>query len=130
MEPSGEKQEASLEKILLDKFRSFNLDKEVYTVAEKLREHAIEEIKNSGDMCGEKQELMRSIKIRPGRRSNEYLVVSEGDYGKDLEFGTRNSLESPWFIPAFVTLAGSIHNCLQGALKRAFQRARRHHIRR
>ena len=130
MKTSRESPIDSLQNDLVKKFEHISFDHELRLIAEKLRELAKQELKSNGIMCEEKQNLIDSIEVVPGARKDEYLVVSLGDYGKDLEFGTRNSLEKPWFIPAFVTVAGSIDKCLQGALKRALLKARRLHIRR
>lgn len=124
---SAESPGESLEKVLLKTFSHISFDKETRMIAENLRAQAIAEIEGGGEMCKEKQDLIDLIHVERGARKDEYLVVVQGDYGKDLEYGTRNSLESPWFIPAFVTVAGSIGNCLHGALKRALLKARRHH---
>ncbi len=130
MKTSPESLKSSLENNFVEKFERISFDREMRLIAEQLRDQARQELKYDGFMCENKQRLMDSIKVVPGSKKDEYLVISEGDYGKDLEFGTRNSLEKPWFTPAFVTVTRSIGNCLQGALKRALQKARRLHIRR
>jgi len=127
---SRESSAESFENDLMNRFGNISFDHEVRQIAEQLRDQARQNIKDDGDICDKKQQLIRSVKVVPGARKGEYLVVSEGEYGKDLEFGTRNSLEKPWFTPAFVTVAGSIHKCLHGALKRALQKTRRLPVRR
>ena len=116
MESSKITSRDSLENVLAEKFGHFSLDQEIRAIAEHLRDEAISEIRNGGDMCEKKQKLIGSIEVVSGARSGEYFVVSKEEYGKNLEYGTRNSLESPWFIPAFVKVSGSIGTCLQGAL--------------
>ncbi len=130
MKASRESSVDSFENDLVKKFEHISFDHEMALIAEQLRDQAKQELKDAGGMCDEKQGLIDSIKVVRGTKKDEYLVVSSGDYGKDLEFGTRNSLEKPWFTPAFVTVRGSIGNCLQGALKRALLKARRLHTRR
>ena len=122
---NGDDSIESLEKTLLQRIKHFSLDHEIREIAGQIREQAIAELNELGDKCEEKQQITKSIKIIPGQNQDEYLIVSEGNYGRNLEYGTRNSLESPWFTPAFVTVAGSIGNCLHGALKRALLKARR-----
>lgn len=128
MTKAGESPKASLETTLLKKVEHFSFNEEMRFIAERLRDEAIAEIESGIGNCLAKQDVVRSLKVVKGQRQGEYLVVSEGDYGRNLEFGTKNSLESPWFIPAFVKVSGSIHNCLHGALKRALLKARRHHV--
>ncbi|MCP4934298.1 MAG: hypothetical protein GY927_08865 [bacterium] len=129
MKTSRELSPDSFENDLVKQFEHISFDHELRLIAERLRELAKQELKDGGDICLRKQKLVDSIRVVSGARKDQYLVVSSRDYGKDLEFGARNSLEKPWFIPAFVTVAGSIDKCLQGALKRALLKARRLHIR-
>ncbi len=108
-------------------FGQLSFNHEIRQIAEQLRDQARQELMGDGDICDKKQKLISSIQVIKGSQEGEYLVVSAGDYGKDLEYGTRNSLEKPWFTPAFVTVSVSIDKCLQGALKRALQKTRRLH---
>ena len=124
-ESNGDSSPEGFEKALNDKFSHFSINDEIRQIAERVRREAIVELRLAGEKCDEKQSIINSIEVVKGTRADEYLVVSEGNYGKDLEFGTTKSLQSPWFAPAFVTVAGSIHKCLQGALKRALQKIRR-----
>ena len=118
----------ALETALLQKSSDFYFDKEIRALAERLKQETIAQLSHSGDMCEEKQKLMDSIEVVPGRRKGEYLVVSQGEYGRNLEFGTRNSPESPWFTPSFVTLAGLIEPVSKRCFTLALKKARRLHI--
>ena len=130
MKKTTESAKDSFANEFVKKFERISFDREIRQIAEQLRDQAKYELKGNGEICNEKQDLIDSIEVVPGAKKDEYLVVSSGDYGRNLEFGTRKSFEKPWFIPAFVTVAGSIDNCLHGVLKRALQKARRLHIRR
>ncbi len=82
----------SFENDLVKKFEHISFDREILLIADQLSELAKQELERNGDICDEKQKLIDSIKVVQGTPKDEYLVVSSGDYGKDLEFGTRNSL--------------------------------------
>ncbi|MCF6199472.1 MAG: hypothetical protein L3J67_08760 [Hyphomicrobiaceae bacterium] len=113
------------EQALLKRIEQINIEPEMRAIAEHLREQAISEIEHMDDKCVDKQKLISSLKVLKSARSGEYLVVSEGDYGANIEFGTKNSTETPFLLPSFNKLGGLIHKCLQGALNRAALKARR-----
>lgn len=118
---------APLDRQLLAFADRLSLDREMRAVAERIRDEAINDLTAAGANCADKQALARSLEVLPGTRAGEYLVVSSGDYGRKLEFGTKNSPEWPWLIPALVKVKGSIHNCLQQALSKAVARTGRLH---
>ncbi len=120
----------SFQKALLQRAENFSIDAKMREIAEAIRKEAMDELCDKTQNIREKQEVADNIQIVPGVRRGQYLVVGQGNYGKDLEFGTRNSPESPWFIPALDKVKGSIGTCLQGALQDALAKARRLHIRR
>ncbi len=114
-----------LEQALLRKINQIDFEPEIRAIAERLRAEAIREIEQMDDKCVDKQRLISSLKVIKGARYGEYLVVSEGDYGANIEFGTRKSTEMPFLLPSLAKLGGLIHKCLQGALNRATLKARR-----
>lgn len=113
------------EKDLLRRFAHLSIDDDIRKIGENVRQQAILEIQNTDIDEDQKRKIIRSISLVAGAREGEYLVVAKGDCGRNVEFGTVKSFESPWFNPAFVTVAGSIHKCLHGALSRALVKARR-----
>ena len=113
------------EQALLQKINKIDFEPEIRAIAERLRTEAISEIEQMDSKCVDKQRLISSLKVVKGTRYGEYLVVSEGDYGANIEFGTKNSTETPFLLPSFNKLGGLIHKCLQGALNRAALKARR-----
>ena len=124
-ESSNKSSIEGLEQALLKKIDQINIEPEIRAIAERLRALAIAEIEQIDGKCIDKQRLISSLEVMRGARSGEYLVISKGDYGANIEYGTKNSTESPWLLPAFNKLGGLIHKCLQGALERATLKARR-----
>lgn len=118
----------SLQSDLLKTIRRISLDREMADLAEKLRQEIEREVDDETGKELENQDIKNSIEVVKGSRPGQYLVASRGDCGRNREFGTRNSPELPWFIPAFVKVSGSSRNCLHGALQRALLKARRHHV--
>ncbi len=116
---------SSLEDSLRSFSERFSIAEETRRIAGQIRDEALRELHSSGKNCPEKQKLVDSLRVERGPEKDEYLVISDGKYGNNLEFGTRNSPESPWFIPAFATVTRLIHTCRQGILKRAILKARR-----
>jgi len=116
---------AAFEQDLLRKINQIDFEPEIRAIAERLRTEAISEIEQMDSKCVDKQKLISTLKVKKGTKKGEYLVVSEGDYGANIEFGTRKSTEMPWLLPSFNKLGGLIHKCLQGALNRATLKARR-----
>ncbi len=119
MKKSGESSAKTLEVQLLDKIKKLSFNRELRVLAERLKEEAVANIRATGEMCVEKQRLIDSLEVVSGPGENEVRVVSRGDYGKDLEFGTKKNAESPWLFPSFVTVEGSIDTCQHGTPHRA-----------
>ena len=101
-------QGTSLESALLARVKKMGIEDRTRILAEQLRDEAVRALLDSGCDSEEKQRLARSIRVIPGARYGQWLVRAPGEYGRKLEFGCKNSPESPWFIPSFVTLSRSI----------------------
>jgi len=120
----GDSSPERFEQVLLQKIKQIDVEPEIRAIAERLRVEAISEIEQMDGKCVDKQKLISSLKVVRGTRPGEVLVVSEGEYGANIEFGTKNSVELPFLFPSFNKLGGLIHKCLQGALNRATLKAR------
>ena len=120
----GDSSPERFEQVLLQKIKQIDVEPEIRAIAERLRVEAISEIEQMDGKCVDKQKLISSLKVVRGARPGEVLVVSEGEYGANIEFGTKNSVELPFLFPSFNKLGGLIHKCLQGALNRATLKAR------
>ena len=117
------------QKRFLQKFVKKILEPKQRDLAEQLRQQAIEQIKALDSQCVDKQKLIASLEVLKGRREGEYLLISKGDYGANVEFGTKNSAQLPWLLPSFVTVQGLIHTCQQGTPQRVNLKARQLRIR-
>jgi hypothetical protein len=117
----------ALEAKLWKSFQTISLDKMIREQAEALRDEARRTLAEEHEKCPETQELIKSLRVEQGSGATAYQVVADGKYGAEKEFGTANSTESPWFIPAFVTVRGSIGTCLQQTLRAALLKAGRLH---
>ena len=115
----------SLQRALNGVLKSGFLDARMRQLAEQVRLEAISELERNGDDCEEKRKLINSLTVVAGKKPGEYLVQASGEYGEKLEFGAKNSIESPWLIPAFVTVRGLIHTCQHGATNKTLLKARR-----
>jgi hypothetical protein len=77
-------------------------------VAAAIRDEAAAELAALADDSEAKQTLAASLRVEAGGTGGAWLVRSDGDYGRRLEFGTKNSPETPWLIPALVKVRGLI----------------------
>ena len=109
---------------LLQKVEKISFAPVIREVAERLRRETIAEIEQMDGKCVDKQSLVGSLEVVKGERPNEYMLISKGDYGTKIEFGTRKTTESSFLLPAFAKVKGSIRNCLQEAINKALLKAR------
>lgn len=121
MSDAGEPLERRLQRFAA----GLSLSDRTRAVADALRDEAAASLLAASGDDEEKQRLAASLRVEPGQRPGEWLVISPGDYGRRREFGTKDTPELPFFIPALVTVRRLIRNCLRRAQSNGLQRTRR-----
>jgi hypothetical protein len=121
MSDTGESLDRQLQRFA----EALSLSEQTRAVAEAVKTEAMASLLGSSGNDPAKQKLAADLRVEPGGRPGQWLVVSPGDYGRRVEFGNKDSPESPFFAPALVTVRGLIRNCLRRAPSNGLQRTRR-----
>jgi len=75
----------ALERVLLQEIKKMPIAPTMHELALQLREQVIREIARMDSQCVDKQRLVDSLEVVKGARDNEYLLVSRGNYGTNID---------------------------------------------
>ena len=93
-----------------------SVDLAVLEIARDIRDEARRSLRDGENKARAFEHLARSITITQGPAPFSYTVGTDLEYGQNLEFGTRNSPEMPWFGPSVALVGRDIGNRLRRAL--------------